>query len=213
MILRDRIEAGQKLAQKLMAYRDVQAVVYALPRGGVVVGAQIAGALQKPLDLVIARKIGHPHAPEFGIAAVTENGYLVKNGRVVATVDPGWFEREVERQRNEAKRRRDLYLADRKPIPAEGQVAILVDDGIATGLTVEAAIVELKERRPTKIVLAVPVLPRDTARRLAAEVDELVALTIPEPFLGAISAYYLDFAQTSDEEVVQILREVNRQHG
>ncbi len=212
MILKDRVEAGQQLAQRLAAYRDADAVVYALPRGGVVVGAQIAIALHKPLDLIIARKVGHPYEPEYGIAAVTESGHMVSQERVVASVDPKWFAQEVERQRREAGRRRELYLADQEPISAEGKVAILVDDGIATGLTVEAAIIELKERHPQKIVLAVPVLPRDTATRLRAQTDELVALTIPEPFLGAISAYYLDFSQTSDDEVIEILREVGRPH-
>ena len=140
---KDRIDAGKQLAEKLIQYKDQSPVVLALPRGGVVLGAEIAGSLDCALDLVIPRKIGHPANPEYAIAAVTESGALVVNEAEVGAVDPTWFEREKEAQIAEAKRRREVYLKGRKPIDLAGKTAILADDGIATGLTMQAAIREL----------------------------------------------------------------------
>jgi predicted phosphoribosyltransferase len=205
MRFRDMTDAGQRLAERLLAYRGQEGVVLALPRGGVVLGAEIARALDMPLDLVIPRKIGHPLSPEYGIAAVTESGEIVTNPWEVSQVDPQWFQNAVARERAEAARRRRRYLGDRAPLPLAGEIAILVDDGIATGLTMEAAIRDVKRQRPARLVVAVPVAPADTAERLRAQVDDFVALLVPEFYLGAVGAYYDHFPQVSDEEVIALL--------
>jgi predicted phosphoribosyltransferase len=206
MRFRDRTEAGEKLAQALEKYRNQPGIIYPLPRGGVVLGVAIAQALHMPIDLVIPRKIGHPRNSEYAIGAVTETGELVANEWEMARVDPQWLERQVALERKEAKRRRERYLGSRVPLPAEGKTAILVDDGIATGLTMEAAIRDVQLRRPARIVVAIPVAPQDTADRLAALVDAVVGLEITDAYRGAVGAYYDEFYQVSDEEVIQLLR-------
>lgn len=208
MRFRDRREAGQKLAQTLAKYRGREGIIYPLPRGGVMLGVEIARALGMPLDLVIPRKIGHPYNPEYAICAVTEHGAPICNEREVAQVDPEWFRQRVEAERREARRRRELYLAGRAPLPAEGKIAIVVDDGIATGLTMRAAIQDVKQRRPARVIVAIPVAPKDTADRLAREVDEVAALDVSDFYLGAVGAYYDDFPQLTDDEVILLLREV-----
>lgn len=208
MRFRDRREAGQKLAQTLVRYRGREGIIYPLPRGGVMLGVEIARALGMPLDLVIPRKIGHPYNPEYAICAVTEHGAPICNEREVAQVDPEWFRKRVEAERREARRRRELYLAGRAPLPAEGKIAIVVDDGIATGLTMRAAIQDVKQRRPARVIVAIPVAPKDTTDRLAREVDEVAALDVSDFYLGAVGAYYDDFPQLTDDEVILLLREV-----
>lgn len=204
----DRVSAGKLLAKALKTYRGKDVVVYALPRGGVVTGLEIAKYLHAPLELIIARKIGHPYQSEYAIAATSENGDVVGSKEKIESVDTVWFEQEIKKQRKEAKRRREVYLAGRDTIAIKGKTAILVDDGIATGLTMRAGIQELKHRHPKKIVVAVPIIPESTADILKKEVDEVVALAIPSDdiFLGAVGAYYDDFSQVSDEEVIAILQ-------
>lgn len=202
----DRSEAGRKLAEKLKKYRDRDVVVYALPRGGVVVGAEIAKRLHAPLDLIIVRKVGHPYNPEYALCALSENTHMVCNEEELAEVDKKWFEVQVQNERREAKRRREVYLEGRKPIAAKGKIAIIVDDGVATGLTMFVAILEIKHQNPKRIVVAVPVAPADTADQIKSKVDEFVALEIPEIFLGAIGAYYKFFPQVSDEEVIKLMQ-------
>lgn len=208
MYFQDRAEAGRLLANALQQFKGEDVIVYALPRGGVTPALEIARALHAPLDLVIVRKIGHQFANEWALAAVAEDGHMVANSREVATAEESWFKKEVEYQRREAKRRRELYLEGRPEISAKGKIAILVDDGVATGLTIRLGIEELKHRHPKKIVVAVPVVPEQTARILKKEADELVALDIPADgaFLGAVGAYYDDFLPVEDSEVVDIMR-------
>ncbi len=206
MRFRDRADAGKKLAQALKKYQGQNGVVYALPRGGVVLGAEVARALGMPLDLLIPRKIGHPLQPEYAIGAVVESGEMVCNQREVARVDPQWFRQEVEAERQEARRRRELYLGGREPAPVEGKTAIIVDDGIATGLTMEVSIREARRRKPGHLVVAVPVAPPDTVERMSREVDEFVVLDRSPYYLGAVGAYYDSFYQVTDEEVVALLR-------
>ncbi|MBI4454289.1 MAG: phosphoribosyl transferase [Acidobacteria bacterium] len=208
MRFKDRSEAGKRLAAALHNYQDKEVVVYALPRGGVILGVEIAKALGAPLDLIIARKIGHPFNPEYAIGAVGENGHTVFEEAERAAVDPQWLIRKVEEERKEAQRRRETYLANQEAIQVEGKTGIIVDDGIATGLTMKLAIKELKHRGPKSIVVAVPVTPKETAEELIKEVDELIALDIPDLYLGAISAYYDDFPQLSDQEVIRLMRSV-----
>ncbi|OQB48408.1 MAG: putative phosphoribosyl transferase [Firmicutes bacterium ADurb.Bin153] len=206
MRFKDRREAGSRLAGPLKAYKGEDVVIYALPRGGVVLGAEIAKALGAPLDLIIPRKIGHPQNPEYAICAVTETGPPICNQEEVEHVDPLWLKSEIERQRVEIRRRREKFLGGIAPKPAEGKVCIIVDDGIATGLTMLAAIGGLKAQRPGRIIVAVPVVPYEIARRLTEEADELVSLLIETNFLGAVGSYYEDFRQTEDDEVIELLK-------
>lgn len=206
MFFKDRSEAGEELATKLEKYQNQDVVVYALPRGGVVLGVEIAKKLHAPLDLVITRKIGHPLNPEYALCATSENAHMVCNEEEVAGIDKKWFEAEVQKERQEAKRRREAYFKGRKPIPAKGKIAIIVDDGVATGLTMFTAILEIKHQETKKVVVAVPVAPKETADQIKSKVDEFVALEIPEVFLGAIGSYYQSFPQVSDEEVIKLMR-------
>lgn len=183
--------------------------MYAFPRGGVVTAIPIAKFLHVPLDLIIARKISHPDNPEYAIAATAENGHIVGTRSEMTSIDKEWLEEEIERQRQEAARRRKKYLQGREMISPVGKIAILVDDGVATGLTIRVGILELKHHKPLKLVVAVPVVSKSTAEVFKTEADELVALEIPtdDNFLGAVSAYYESFPQVEDEEVIRILDE------
>jgi predicted phosphoribosyltransferase len=202
----DRKDAGQRLAQALLKFGGEDPVVLALPRGGVVLGYEIAKMLCAPLDLAITRKIGHPQYSEYAIAAVYEGGALVQNEDEVNSVDPKWFASAVEREVREIARRRRAYLGDRPPVCVEGKTAILADDGIATGLTMMAAIQGIRAHKPKRIVVAIPITPKDTAVRLRAMADELVSLEIDARYLGSVGAYYRDFRQVEDEEVIALLR-------
>lgn len=204
-MFKDRQDAGRQLADALSRYADTDAVVYALPRGGVVLGYEIAKKLRAPLDLVITRKIGHPSNPEYAVCAVAEDGDMVCDEAERAALDKRWLKIEAEKERQEAKRRRETYLGGRKMISAKERTAILVDDGIATGLTMLLAIREVKHQHPNRVVVAIPVVPKDTAKKIQEEADELVALSIPFSYLGAVGAYYADFRQVNDEEVLRLL--------
>ncbi|MDP3953287.1 MAG: phosphoribosyltransferase family protein [bacterium] len=208
MHFRDRQDAGRQLAERLEKFRGDDAIVFALPRGGVVLGREVARHLRAPLDLVITRKIGHPSNPEYAVCAVAEDGHMVCNEAERALLDPEWFARMVESEKQEAKRRRQEYLKGRKSPDVKEKTAIIVDDGIATGLTLKLAIQELKHRGPRRIVVAVPVAPRDSAEEIGREVDEFVALDVPLVYLGAVGAYYDEFSQVEDREVVKILEEL-----
>jgi putative phosphoribosyl transferase len=205
----DRKEAGRQLARRLLKYREEEPVVLALPRGGVPVGFEIARALAAPLDVILVRKIGAPGQPELAVGAVVDGARpeAVVNEAIVAAlaVSPEYIESETKRQLAEIERRRSAYTADRSRIDPAGKTAIVVDDGIATGATVRAALVAVRRARPGRLVLAIPVAPPDTVATLREEVDELVCLMQPSPF-GAVGTYYADFQQVSDERVVRLLR-------
>lgn len=206
MLLKDRNDAGRRLAILLSGYKGKDAAVYAIPRGGVILGAEIASHLDVPLDLVIPRKVGHPYNPEYAICAVTETGPAVCNQEEVTTVDPAWLEAAMKREKAEIRRRREKYLGTSERVNAEGKTAILVDDGIATGLTMYAAIRMLKSMSPKKVVVAVPVLPSAVEGRLREEADELVSLAIERNYLGSVSAYYEKFDQVEDDQVIELMR-------
>jgi Predicted phosphoribosyltransferases len=177
------------------------------PGEGVVLGRVIADQLNAPLDLVITKKIGHPMNPEYAICAVAEEGEPICNPNEISKVDPEWFQRELNRVRQEIHRRRKEYLGDKPRRDPVGKIAIIVDDGIATGFTMIAAIKEMKEQNPKKVVVAIPVVPFDTAQKLRKMADELIALDIDSNYLGAVGAYYEEFNQLDDQEVLDLLRE------
>lgn len=204
---RDRREAGKVLAAKLAALPLRDPVVLALPRGGVVVGAEIAEALCAPLDLLLVRKLGVPDQPELAMGAVGEGEEaLVLNPDVIRLA--GVSEREiaeaVARERAEIVRRREAYLAGRARVPVSGRSAIVVDDGIATGATMRAGLAVLRRAAPHEIVVAVPVAPPDTVRVLEGEADRVVVAQVSSLPFG-IGGHYDDFHQLADEEVVAIL--------
>lgn len=211
-VFRDRREAGVALAAALVPRHFVQPVVLALPRGGVPVAIEVARALGAPLDLILVRKIGHPQQPELALGAIVdgENPELVLNPDVASrTAGLGdYLPRARQAALVEIERRRKAYLGQRTAADVRGAVAIVVDDGIATGATVRVALKALRHRQPARIVLAVPLAPRETLEALRGEVDELVCLDVPEPFF-AVGQGYLDFRAVEDDEVVRLLREAD----
>ncbi|RKO65524.1 phosphoribosyltransferase [Desulfofundulus salinus] len=209
MIFSDRVEAGKKLAGEMAGVCKHNGLVLAIPRGGVVVGAEIARSLGMPLDVIIPRKIGAPHNPEVAIGAVTQDGTTFFNHSLLAFL--GLEEKDltglVDEQKREIKRRMILYRGGVEYPDYSGRCIIVVDDGIATGYTVLAALRWIRQKfKPQKLILAVPVAPRDTLDRLKDEVDQLVVLAAPDDFY-AVGQFYRDFSQTTDQEVIQILKE------
>jgi predicted phosphoribosyltransferase len=207
-IFKDRVDAGKRLARSLVAYKGQNIVVYALPRGGVVLGAEIARELDAPLDLIVVRKIGHPFSPEYAIAAIAEDGHTVMNPNEVDSIDKEWFQERSEIERHEARRRRQLYTRGRTTISAANKIAIIVDDGLATGLTMFAAVQEVRHAQPQKVVVAVPVAPPGTVELLKQLVDEVAVLHVTRAF-GAIGSFYLRFDQVTDEEVIELIKPVS----
>ena len=206
MAFRDREQAGQQLATRVAHLAADHPVVLGLARGGVPVAREVARALDAELDVLVARKIGAPQYPEYALGAVAEGGALyVRPGALLeAGVDEEALSALVRRETVELARRVRAYRGGR-PLPAlEGRTAIVVDDGLATGTTMRAALQALRLRRPARLVLAVPVAPRDTLQRLAAEVDESVCLATPSPF-RAVGEHYLRFPQLEDDEVTAAL--------
>lgn len=211
MQFKNRYEAGKKLAEALAPLINKEAVVYALPRGGVVLGYEIAKALKLPLDIIVTRKIGHPTQPEYAICAVAEDGHQLCDETEQAAVDKAWFNQAKKEQQAEAKRRRITYRLGLKIPIVAGKTAILVDDGIATGLTIRLAIDELKHLKPKKIIVAVPVAPADVAKQIEAAADKLVVLDTPLVYAGAVGNYYKNFPQIEDKEAVKLLNKIANQ--
>jgi putative phosphoribosyl transferase len=203
-----RSEAGRKLATALSKYKHRQPVILALPRGGVPVAAEVATALNAPLDLILVRKIGVPFQPELAMGAVVDGGspIVVRNEEVIrlAGIDEAEFKAACDAELVEIERRRARYLGDRDRVAVAGRTAIVIDDGIATGATTRAALQAVRARNPKSLVLAVPVAPTESLETLRSEVDDLVCLEDHE-FFGSIGFYYRDFRQISDEQVVELL--------
>jgi putative phosphoribosyl transferase len=213
MIFRDREDAGLRLARELLRFKASDPVVLALPRGGVPVAFEIARALGAPLDLVLVRKIGAPDQPELAVGAVVdgEKTEIVVNEEVVEALalSESWVRERAAREIEEIERRRRVYLGGRDRVPVAGRTALVVDDGIATGATMRAALRAVRRRQPGRLVLAVPVAPHETVESLRSEVDEVVCLSTPSPF-GAIGYFYGDFHQVDDDEVRRLLAEAAR---
>lgn len=208
MILKDRTQAGTQLAAELLRFKEQDPVVLALPRGGVPVGFEVARALGAPLDLILVRKIGAPFQRELAVAAVVdgERMELVINEDILAAL--GLSEDDVrelaKHEVEEIERRRQVYLGGRERVSVRGRTVLVVDDGIATGATMRAALRAVRRREPSRLVLAVPVAPPETVDLLRREVDEVVCLATPSPF-GAIGQFYVDFRQVGDDEVRDLL--------
>lgn len=203
----DRTDAGRRLAAELAELAGAGAVVLAIPRGGVEVGAAVADALGAPLDVVIPRKVGAPANPELGLGAVAE-GVEVLDRRLIQVlgVDEGYLRREIAAQQGEIARRAAAYRRGRPPVEVRGRVAVIVDDGVATGGTAAAAVRWARARGARRVVLAVPVAPFEAVARLRREADEVRVLTTPEPFF-AVGQWYQRFDQVPDSEVVRLLAE------
>lgn len=204
----DRTDAGRRLGQRLAAMELPDPVVLALPRGGVPVGAEVATALSAPLGVVIARKLGAPFQPELGVGAIAEGGVVVLEDATLAAMG---LRREdmadtVERERAELDRRVAQYRGDRPPPRTAGRSVIVVDDGLATGVSARAALRSVRPGKPARLILAVPVGPPDAERIMAGEADEVVCLEQPER-LAAVGQWYDDFTQTDDATVVALLAE------
>lgn len=212
-MFRDREEAGRRLGEYLkqkLAGSDGLPVVLGIPRGGVIVAGAVASALEAPLDVIVPRKLGAPGNPELAVGALA-----LADGEEIALVDDRtvralgvaapYLEEEIERQRREILRREAAYREGHAPEPVEGRIAVLVDDGVATGLTARAAARAVSRRSPREVVVAVPVAPPESVREFAAEGVRLEALETPSPF-GAVGRFYLDFRQVEDDEVNAVLR-------
>jgi putative phosphoribosyl transferase len=207
MIFPNRAEAGRTLAQRLQSYaKTPDVVVLGIPRGGVPVAFEVAAALKAPLDVFILRKLGVPYQEELAFGAIASGGirYIDKEIVEAAGIPDSEIERVVAKQTQELERRERVYRGGRPPLDVRGKTVILVDDGIATGASMQAAITALRKMEPGRLVAAVPVAPASTCKRLARMVDELICVHMPESFY-AIGEFYEDFSQLTDEEVTTFL--------
>lgn len=204
--LYDRAEAGRELARLLKSYEKETPIILGMPRGGVVVAYEIASLLHAPLDVIVTRKIGAPNQPEFAIGAIAPGDIVLLNKEVIKDIQLSNTEIQslINNETQEMKRRLKLYRGNRPAIDVKNKTIIVVDDGLATGLTALAAIRSLRQLHPKKIILAMGACARDSTKRLQQEVDELICLLTPEPFY-AVGQWYRYFDQTTDEEVIQLL--------
>ena len=207
MGFKNREEAGRRLADRLMGYRnDPAALILALPRGGVAVGYQLSLGLHLPLDVIITRKLGAPDNPEYALGAVGERGTVYLNPEAMAAfhLSRSDIQTSIQMQQQEIARRQDLYRQGRQLPTVTDRIIILVDDGIATGSTFFAAVQSIRHLTPRRLIGAIPVGPVETIREACMQVDELIVLATPDPF-WAVGNHYLDFAQVSDHDVVEYL--------
>lgn len=206
----DRLDAGKKLAEKLKDFRDKNIIILAIPRGGVVVGSQVARSLNAPLDVIIARKLGYTYQPELGIGAISENGAIFLDKENIGELDVS--DEELERIKNkeeeELRRRIQIYRKGRSLPKLKGKTVILVDDGLATGVSAKAAISAIKKEGAEKITLAIPVCSTQTAKEIREKVDSLTCV-LSTNHLQSVGGYYKNFEQVSDQKVLEILSGFN----
>jgi predicted phosphoribosyltransferase len=208
-MFRNRVDAGRRLASALSDYEGEKVVIYAIPRGGVVVAYEVANRLDAPIEIVIPRKIRAPNQPELAIGAVTQDGTSLLNHKLISNLDVSedYLQKEIDIQIEEINRRMNRYQNHKQSIDLKDKIVIVVDDGVATGATLRAAILSIKRKEPKLIVVAVPVGPSDTIKQLEKDADRVVCLYVPEPFF-AIGQFYQNFDQTSDEEVIRLLKDI-----
>ncbi len=208
MVFADRRDAGCKLSPRLLPFANEEPIVFGLPRGGIPVAAEVARALRAPLDVLTVRKLGAPRNPELAVGAVTEDGAAVVDRTLLRAVGmtQAQFDRTLARESRELRRRMERFRDGRPPIDVTGRTVIVVDDGLATGLTDLAAVRALRRRGATRIVVAVPVASREAVALLRREADEVISHTVPEQLYG-VGEWYDDFSAVSDEEVVALLAE------
>ena len=213
ILFHDRVDAGKKLAAELEKFSDKRVMVLAIPRGGVVVGYEIAKKLRAPLDIVVPRKLRAPNQPELAIGAITEDGNIILDEELVDSlnVSNNYIEIESQRQKMEIERRLGVYKGEQKIPDLTGFHVIVVDDGIATGATMKAALSSVRKRGAKSVILATPVASASSLRLLEKEADETICLFTPQ-FFFAISQFYQNFEQTGDEEVKELLKK-NRQES
>jgi predicted phosphoribosyltransferase len=205
MRFKDRKDAANQLIPYLNKYRNEQGIVLAVPRGGVPVAYYIAKHYHFPLELLMTKKIGHPSNPEFAIGAVSLEDYIIDERQ---NISKSYIAEEIKAIRKNLVERYKLFMGDHKPVNFENKVIIIVDDGVATGNTILSSIAMLKKKKPKKIVVAVPVAPPSTAIKIKNAVDDFICPHMPEDFFG-VGYHYLDFSEISDEEVIQLLKEIN----
>jgi putative phosphoribosyl transferase len=205
MFYTDRYDASIKLIPLLEKYRNDKSIILAIPRGGVPIGYYIARAFHFPMDLLLTKKIGHPLNKELAIGAVSLEDEIIDN---YPYIPDEYIENQIIEIRESLKQRYKKFLGNRSPIDLKDKTVIIVDDGIATGNTLLAAIKMIRSRFPKKIIVAVPVAPTDSAKKISDQVDELICPLITNDFVG-VGGYYLDFYQVSDEEVIQFMDEIN----
>lgn len=205
MMFKNRYDAALKLIPFLEKYKNERGVVFAIPRGGVPIGYYISKHYNLPLELLLTKKIGHPGNEEFAIGAVSLEDYIIDERH---NIPESYIENEIKRIRESLKERYKKFMGDRKPVDMEDKIVIIVDDGIATGNTLLAAIRMMRQKHPKKIVVAVPVAPREAAEKIKKHVDDFICLHIADDFYG-VGQFYLDFSEVSDEEVIQLLKDAN----
>ena len=211
MLFKDRVDAGRQLAEKLRGYVESDGIVLAIPRGGVVVGAEVARRLGLEFDLIVPRKIGSPQNPEVAIGAVTQDGSTILNSRLIDMLGITEIELKelVSNEIREIKRRIALYRGGESAGDYSGRQVIVVDDGVATGYTMFASLRSARSMHPKELILAIPVAPPDTLEALKKEVDHTVCLISPHDFY-AVGQFYEEFDQTSDEAVIKIIKELKK---
>lgn len=209
MLFQDRKDAGRQLAATLRPLKGQDCVVLALPRGGVPVAAEVAEMLREPLDLLLVRKIGAPQNPELAIGSVIDGGtpIIVRDSELIRLTGTSTktFDEICAQELAEIERRRKFYMGDRKPVSLAGKIAIVIDDGLATGNTMRAALHAARLRNPRMLIMAVPVAPKGIYEDFRGEADRIVCLATPEPF-GAVGYFYHEFKPTTDAEVIQLMR-------
>ena len=210
MTFKNRVEAGKKLSEALQSYKGKDVVVLGIPRGGVVVANEVATALDAPLDIVVSRKIEAPGEPEFALGAVTQEGEVIMDRQAAESLGatPEYLDDQIRKKREEVKDRMQMLRGDAPYPRLEGRTVVIVDDGIATGSSVNAAVMSVKKRKPKEIVVATPVAPKDAVETLSEDGTKVVSLETPKTFL-AIGEFYSNFEQVEDIEVKRIINQAS----